>query len=201
MQDIERRRKYLLEDIFISKVRVKVLQLFYGNLGQIFHVREIVRRVSEEINAVRRELARLEKAGMVTSEWRANRRYYYIRTDYVFGQDLLSMVAKTTGLGGDIVKGKSKLGKVKFAMLSGVFARNIDAGPNEVDLLLVGNIIMPQISSFVKDEEARRGREINYTVMTEEEFTFRKRRRDPFLLGILEKPKIMLVGDEAEMLK
>lgn len=191
----------MLEDIFISKVRVKVLQLFFGNFGQIFHVREIVRRVSEEINAVRRELARMEKAGMLTSEWRANRRYYAVRTDHIFWQDLLSLVAKTVGLGGDIVKNRSKLGKVKFALLSGSFVRNTEPGPAEVDLLIVGNIIMPQIAAIVKDEEARRGREINYTVMTEEEFNFRKRRRDPFLAGILEKPAIMLIGDEAEMLK
>lgn len=191
----------MLEDIFISKVRVKVLQLFFGNVGQIFHVREIVRRVEEEINAVRRELARMEKAGIVTSEWRANRRYYAVRTDYIFWQDLLSMVGKTVGLGGDIVKNKSRLGKVKFAMISGNFVRGAAPGLNEVDLLIVGNIIMPQIAAIVKDEEARREREINYTVMTEEEFVFRKRRRDPFLISILEKPAIMLIGDEAEMLK
>lgn len=191
----------MLGDIFISKVRVKVLQLFFGNVGQIFHVREIVRRVEEEINAVRRELARMEKAGIVTSEWRANRRYYAVRTDYIFWQDLLSMVTKTCGLGGDIVKNKSKLGKVKFAMISGNFVRGAEPGSSEVDLLVVGNIIMPQIAAIVKDEEARREREINYTVMAEEEFVFRKRRRDPFLLGILERPRIMLIGDEAEMLK
>jgi len=138
---------------------------------------------------------------MLASEWRANRRYYSVRTDYLFWQDLLSLVAKTTGLGGDIVKNRAKIGKVKFAMLSGSFVRGTEPGANEVDLLMVGNIIMPQVAALVKDEEARREREINYTVMTEEEFTFRKRRRDPFLISILEKPAIMLIGDEAEMLK
>ncbi len=191
----------MLEDIFISKVRVKILQLFFATPNQIYHVREIVRRVGEEINAVRRELARLEKAGLLTSEWRANRRLYSTRQDYIFWQDLLSVVAKTVGLGGDIVKNRNKIGKIKFSFLSGAFARGIEVGPNDVDLLVVGNIIMPQIAALVKDEEARRGREINYTIMTEEEFNFRKKRRDPFLLGILEKPQIMLIGDEAEMLK
>lgn len=191
----------MLEDIFISKVRVKIFQLFFSNPGQIFHVREIVRRVGEEINAVRRELGRLEKAGMMTSEWRANRRFYSVRTDYIFWQDLLSMVAKTVALGGDIVKNRNKIGRLKFAMLSGNFARGGEVGPVGVDLLIVGNVIMPQIATLVKDEEARRGREINYTVMTEEEFNFRKRRRDPFLISILEKPRIMLIGDEEEMLR
>jgi len=80
----------MLVDILISKVRVKVLELFLGNPGQIYHVRDIVRRVDEEINAVRRELARLEKTGLLTSEWRANRWFYAIRREFIFFNELLS---------------------------------------------------------------------------------------------------------------
>ncbi len=191
----------MLQDLLISKVRVKILQLFLSNPNKIYHVREIVRRVEEEINAVRRELAHLEKVGLFSSEWRANRRFYSIRKDYIFYADLLSMVNKTVGLGGEIVKNRSKLGKVKFAMLSGHFVRGRPSTEHEVDLLIVGNIILPQLAVLVKEEEARREQEINYTVMTEEEFSFRKRRHDPFIMGILSKPKVMLLGDEEEMLK
>ena len=74
----------MLIDILISKVRVKILELFLGNPGQSYHVREIVRRVGEEINAVRRELARLEMTGFLQSEWRANRRYYSVKRDFIF---------------------------------------------------------------------------------------------------------------------
>jgi len=69
----------MLEELFISRVRVKILQLFLSSTDALFHVREIVRRVSEEINAVRRELARMEKYGMASSEWRANRRLYRLK--------------------------------------------------------------------------------------------------------------------------
>lgn len=191
----------MLNDLLISKVRVKILQLFLSNPGKIFHVREIVRRVGEEINAVRRELAHMEKAGMVSSEWRANRRLYGFRKDYIFWDNLVGMIAKTVGLGGDIVKNRNKLGRVKYAFLSGNFVRGGEPGPSDVDLLIVGNIIMPQIAALVKEEEAKREREINYTVMSEEEFQFRKRRHDPFLAGILGKSRVILLGDEEEMLK
>ena len=52
----------MLSDLIISRVRVKILQLFFSSPVKIIHVREIVRRTDEEINAVRRELAHLEKA-------------------------------------------------------------------------------------------------------------------------------------------
>jgi len=191
----------VLQDLFISKVRVKILQLLLRQPGQIYHVREIVRQISEEINAVRRELAHMEKAAMVTSEWRANRRYYSFRSDYLFFEDLLSMIHKTVGLGGDLVKNRNKLGRVKFAFISGSFVRGKSPNSSDVDLVVVGNVILPQLASIVKEEEARRELEINYTVMTEEEFTFRKRRGDPFIGEILSKSRVMLLGDEEEMLK
>lgn len=191
----------MLEELFVSRVRVKILQLFLSSQESLFHVREIVRRVDEEINAVRRELARMEKFGMVSSEWRANRRLYHFRKDYVFYPELVAMVAKTSGLGGNIVKNKSKLGKIKFSFISTRFLRGGKAGAEDVDLLVVGQIVLPELQAIVADEQAKREAEINYSFMDEAEFNFRVRRRDPFILRVLIQPKVMLMGDEEEMLE
>lgn len=189
----------MLKDIIISRVRVELLELFLTNPGKIFHVREMVRRTDEEINAVRRELAHLEKAGMLTKEPRANRLYYAFRRDYPLYFELLELVAKTSGLGLNLLKNKAKLGKIKFAMLSGGFIRGIPGSAEKVDILVVGNVVLPELAQIVRNEEVRRDREINYTVMTEEEFEFRKKRRDPFILGILEGSRVMIFGDEEEL--
>lgn len=189
----------MLTDLIVSRVRVKVLELFFLNPEKIFHVREVVRRISEEINAVRRELAHLEKIGLMTKERRANRLLYALRKDHPLYFDLLELIVKSTGLGADLIKNKTKLGKVKFIMISGKFARNISRGTNNVDILIVGKVVLPEISQLVRAEEARREREINYTVMSEEEFEFRKRRRDPFVLEILRGSRILVIGDEEEL--
>lgn len=190
----------LLEDLIISRVRVKILTLFLTNPSKIYHVRDIVRKVGEEINAVRRELAHLEKAGMLSKEQRANRLFYAFRKDYPLYYELMELITKTSGLGWDILKHKAKLGKIKFAMMSGRYMRGLShKGGNDVDLLIVGSVVLPELAQLVKAEEAKRERELNYTVMTEEEFTFRKRRRDPFVLDILSSSRIMLVGDEEEL--
>lgn len=191
----------VLEELFISRVRVKILQLFLSSPDSLFHVREIVRRVSEEINAVRRELARMEKYGMVTSEWRANRRLYRFRKDYTFYRELLGLVAKSAGLGGSIIKNKTKLGKIKFAYLSTKFLKGGQNLSEDVDLLLVGSIVLPELQVIISDEQAKRETEINYSFMDEAEFKFRVRRRDPFILKVLIQPKVMLVGDEDELLE
>lgn len=189
----------MLKDIIVSRVRVKVLTLFLTNPGRMFYVREIVRATEEEINAIRRELSHLEKAGMVSKEARANRVYYSFRKDYPLFYELLGLIIKTTGLGGDFLKNKMKLGKLKFVMISGRFARGEAPSQNSVDILVVGQVVLPELAQIVRAEEVRRKREINYTVMTTDEFNFRKSRRDPFILSVFAGARIMIIGDEEEL--
>lgn len=189
----------MFSDLITGKTRTKLLSLFLENPNEMYHVREVVRRVDEEINAVRRELIYLEKKGILRKEPRANRVYYYLDKNYPFYFDLLRIGSKTNGLGADIIDNRVKLGKIKFAMLSGNFARKVRENPEQVDLLVVGTVVVPELSAIVSKEEAIRGHEINYTVMTEEEFLFRKRRRDPFLSSIITGSRVMLLGDEDSM--
>ncbi len=189
-----------MEELIVSKVRVKILQLFLTSSENLLHVREIVRRVGEEINAVRRELARMEKYNMVVSEWRANRRLYKFRKDYYLYNELLAMVTKTTGLGGAIIKNAPRLGRIKYAFVSTRFVKNESSGSEDVDILIVGQIVLPELQALIADEQSRREREINYSFMDEAEFNFRVRRRDPFILRVLVQPKIMLIWDEGNLL-
>jgi DNA-binding transcriptional ArsR family regulator len=189
-----------LSDFMLSRVRVKLIQTFLSDPNQIYYVRELTRITDEEINAVRRELNRLEQAGLLKNESRGNRLYYFPNKNYDFYNELLCLVAKTTNIGRDLRKSRNKLGKIKYAVLSGRFVRNLPhQDSNEVDMLIIGNVILPELSQLVKKEEARRKTEINYTVMTLDEFHFRKQRRDPFLLGILSQSRVMVIGDEEDM--
>ena len=189
-----------LSDIITSKVRIKILELFLSDVKEMYHVRGIVRETNEEINAVRRELEKLEAAGFFKKEPRGNRLYYWIRNDYPFFGDLLAMVSKTKGLGFDLITNKSKIGKVNFVMFSGKFARRKERKrDDEVDILVVGEIVLPELAALIRKEESKRTKEINYTVMSKEEFDFRKKRRDPFLTGILARSRVMIIGDEEEL--
>lgn len=189
-----------LSDLITSKVRIKVLELFFSNLKEIYHVRGIVREIGEEINAVRRELEKLEKDGILRKEPRGNRIYYSVRSEHPFYCDLISLVAKTTGLGKNLIDNKSKIGKISFIMFSGKFVRVKERKrDDDVDILIVGEVVLPELASIIRTEENKRGSEINYTVMSREELEFRKKRRDPFLLGILSGSRAMIIGDEEDL--
>lgn len=190
----------MLSDFITSKSRIKLINVYLTTPFEMYHVRELVRRTGDEINAVRRELAFLEEKGILTKEKRANRVYYSLNKNYAFYDDLLRLATKTTGLGADILKNRAKLGKIKFAMFSGKYIKHMKTNPEEVDLLIVGTVVLPEVALLVRNEEARYGSEINYTVMTDEEFSFRKSRSDPFIIGILTGSRVMLIGDEEAML-
>ena len=113
----------------------------------------------------------------------------------------MAIAAKSSGLGRTIIDSRNKLGKVAYVMFSGTFARGKGRKREDaVDILVVGEIVLPELATLIRAEETKRGKEINYTVMSREEFEFRKKRRDPFLQGILLGSRTMIVGDEEELI-
>lgn len=191
----------ILNYLFTSKVRIKILQLFLTHSQDSFHVREIVRRTGQEINGVRRELSRLKQIGLLKSEARQNRLFYTLNFDFLLFYELLRMIGKSTGLGGRLLTEQSKIGKVKLAVIALRYLLGAKALESEVDLLLVGKLNLDELKKLVAEAEQQNGREINYTVMTEEEFNFRKKRKDHFIQNILLQPHLVLIGDEMELSK
>lgn len=190
----------MFADLITSKSRVTLLNVFLSTPYEMYHVRECVRRTGDEINAVRRELLFLEKHGILQKEQRANRIYYSLDKNYPFYFDLLNIGVKTIGLGDEVLKNRAKLGKIKYAMFSSKFVRRIKKNPDDVDFMVIGTVVLPELAALVRIEEQRLGVEINYTAMTEEEFKFRKTRNDPFIAGIMAGGRVMLIGDEETML-
>jgi DNA-binding transcriptional ArsR family regulator len=189
-----------LKDFMMSRVRVQLIELLYSKPLEMFYVRQITREIGEEINAVRRELDRMMSNGIIRKEQRGNRLYYTLNTQYYYYNELLCMVSKSTGLGKAFYKKRAKLGKIQFVVFSGKFAKHLTRAHDDIDVLIVGDVVQAEVSLLVQQEEKIRGKEINYTIFSPEEFEFRKQRRDPFLLEQLSGSRIMIVGDEEELI-
>ncbi len=190
-----------LQDLMISRVRVKIIELFFSHTNGMFFVREITRDIKEEINAVRRELDRMIGFGLLKSEQRGNRLYYYLNPRYPFFQELRQMVAKSIGLGKDIRRLRKKLGTLEFVMFSSRFAGGLKEKRGELDMLVVGDVVLSELDVLVKQEQARIEREINYTIFSSDEFEFRKTRRDPFIMDVLYGGRVMIVGNEVDFVE
>lgn len=84
----------MIEQLFGSKTRVKLLKLFFSNPNRSFYVREITRKVDEQINSVRRELANLLSLGLIKSDSSNNRLYYEVNQEYEHFKALQSMFSE-----------------------------------------------------------------------------------------------------------
>src|SRR5260221_11469791 len=139
-----------LEHLFISKVRIKTLKYFTLNPTKAIHLRGAVREFSEEINAVRRELNRLEETKLITSEAKGNRKYFTANVEHPFFNDILSMFHKSYGLGGEILSNEKKLGEVEFAFLTPAYTRDVNPFNQKVDMVLVGDIDLSAVDEIVR---------------------------------------------------
>lgn len=191
----------MLLHIIPSKARRKILELFFHHPLENYYLRKIVRDIDEEVNAVKRELDILSDERLLLKERRLNKIFYSLNKNYIFYEEFMRIFCKTNFLPQTILKNLSKLGKVKFVSVSLKFAKQAPIKEDEIYLLLVGTVVVPEVTDIVASAEKVFGREINYTVMNEEEFIFRKKNNDPFIWRFIKQPKVMIVGLEEELLK
>src|SRR5688572_3060509 len=173
----------MIEQLFGSKTRVKLLQLFYSNPNRSFYVREITRKIDEQINSVRRELANLLNTGIIVSDNTNNRLYYEVNQDYEFYDPLRAIFGKEDSSGVSSIKTAKKtaptpaeeklkgLGKLEVVLYTGQFTRDESSG---IDILVVGEVNQNAIQKFVAELEAQENKEIRYTVMSTTEFSYRR---------------------------
>lgn len=196
----------MIDALFGSKTRVKLLNLFLNNPGKAFYVREITRLIDEQINSVRRELANMLSVGIIKSDSADNKLYYEVDQRYeyyvplraIFGNDKTAnnaIEAKPSSL--DWQGKLDDLGGIKLAMLGGVF---VQGSASAVDLLLVGNPAPAKLKSFIKSLEKKEGRELNYSVMRYDEFYYRLSIRDKFIAEMLSS-KHTVIRDEERVLE
>jgi len=188
-----------LNHLFISRTRLKLIDIFFSSPKEIFYVRQLVRLSEEEINSVRRELENLKSAGIVLSEWRGNRLFYWANNISPLYLDLLIIAAKNSGLGRNLLDRSSKSGSVKLLLYSYKFISGEEKKPDEINLIVVGDIPMREIEEYIKTEESSRRQEINYMVMSKSEFQMRKQKRDPFLIDFFLNCPIIIIGSSQDI--
>ena len=184
----------MIDALFGSKTRVKLLHLFLNNPGQSFFVREITRKIDEQINSVRRELSNMLQVGIITSDssdnklyYQVNQRYeYYVPLRAIFGDEAsIPIDPSVSSDNKSFDKYGSMLNEItglRIAVFSGIFVKGSNTA---VDILMVGNIASMKVKSLMKDIEKIEGREINYCVLSYDEFYYRLSVRDRFITEIV----------------
>jgi len=196
----------MLEDLFGSKTRAKLLNLFYNNTDGAFYVRGITRDLKENINSVRREILNLEKMEIIKSvpldqvdisnedikkEQQENKKYYQVNKDYTLYNELKNLVLRSKLLVDKRLLEKLKeLKGIKLLVLTGVFVGDHQA---RTDILIMGTVDKKKVKRLISGMEKDFSNPIRYSVLSPKEFAYRNTMTDKFLFEIMEGKKHIVI--------
>jgi hypothetical protein len=214
----------MIEQLFGSKTRVKLLQLFYSNPNRAFYVREITRKIDEQINSVRRELSNLLSIGIITSDATNNRLYYEVSQEYEYYKPLAVIFGglKTSAVTDTEAKPAKKADKkaespAQSAPQADVAAEHPMAkgfralGKVElalltgqftrdelsgIDVLVVGDINQAKVDKFIAELEQAENKELRYAVLPLDNYRYRLQINDRFISNVLEAKKQVIINTQ-----
>lgn len=202
----------MLEQLFGSKIRVKLLRLFLNNPSRPFYLKQITRILKSQTNSIRTEVNNLEKLGLVKSitlnkedlpldllqevekeKGSANKKYFIVDTKFVLYHELKALMLKAELLlEAKFFEKIEKMAKPKLMILTGSFVGYEDF---PTDILIVGKVNKTKLSKLLKDFEKELGKPVNYTIMSLTEYKYRHDITDRFLYDILEGQKIVITDN------
>ncbi len=159
----------MLDSLITSKTRVKLLLKFFLNPDTRAYLRGLAEEFGDSTNAIRVELNRLERAGILEAEPNGRTRLYGANKKHPLFPDIQSLVRKFTGIDQLIDMVLSKLGTVELAFVTGDYAKGVDSGI--IDVVIVGDIDRQYLQNLVEKAEDLIKRKIRSLVLNREEFT------------------------------
>jgi len=188
----------LLAELLSSRARAEIFRLLLSGTGEELHVREIERRSGLNDSTLRQELRKLVRLDLVQSRRDSNRVYYRAKTENPLYPEIRNLVLKTSGLA-DALKSALKDKRIRVAFVFGSVARGEEKTGSDVDLMVIGQLGLRDLSRLLSGIEEKIGREINPHVLNEEEFRRRVRAKEHFVSSVMESPKIFIIGSHHEL--
>lgn len=180
-----------------GKGRRNVLAALFANPEREMYLREIIEAVGTGAGQVQRELENLYRARLVVRERKGKQLYYRPDPRAPIFEELKSIVLKTFGVADALREAlAAHASKIDAAFIYGSVASEQDTAASDIDLLVVSDRVAPSdLSEDLASVESRLKRKVSLLVYGRKEFGERVRERHPFVTRVLERPRIMLIGD------
>ena len=190
-----------LANALFSNVQQRLLALIFGRPDSSFYMSEIVRVLRSGTGAVGRELARLERSGLVSVERIGNQKHYRANRDAPIFQELHSIVQKTVGLRNPLRHSlQSFSGQIDVAFVYGSVAKRTDTSRSDIDLMVIGDdLTYSDLYSGLQEAERILARPINPTILAPSEWRRRLSAENAFIKKISKQPKIFIFGSEEDL--
>jgi len=187
-----------LARILSSRVRAAIFELLFGPTDAELHLRELERRSGLSVMTVRQDLEKLYRLGLVTARRDGNRLYYRANRSHPLYADVRSLVLKTVGVV-DVLRDALGQEDIGVAFVFGSVAEGREGAESDVDLMVVGEVGLREVSRRLGGVSEKIGREVNPHVLSRAEFRRRLRRGEHFVSTVMASPRLFVVGTEDDL--
>ena len=188
-----------LPSLLFPEYRRRVLGLLLLRPDEALHGREIARRTGLPAGTITRELTKLAEVGLLKRTKRGNQQVYSADTTGPIFTELASILRKTSGLADVLLQALAPAAsKLRLAFVFGSVARGQETAGSDVDVMLIGDLGFREAVGLLHPCQATLGREVNPKLFSTREFT-EKAATEPFLIDVLAKPKIFLIGNAHDL--
>ncbi len=189
-----------LSNLLFAQYRQQVIGLLLLQPDRRYHVREVARMTGLAAPPVGRELNKLADLGVLTRERSGNQLLFQANTKCPIFNELAGIAKKTFGLGDVVMQAiEPYADQCQVVFVYGSMAAGNATTTSDIDLMILGKVSFEQIASSISAAEETLGREINPTILTPEEWHSKVKKRDAFVLSVLSKPKLFLLGTEESL--
>lgn len=189
-----------MAQLFGSKLRSRLIGWMMTHVDERFFVRQLTTILDEDSTNVSRELARLARMGILTTQKEGRQKYYQVNRDCFIFPELRGLAVKTVGLGDVLRQSLSQLSeRIRLAFIYGSFARGQDGKDSDVDVMVIGEASFAEVVDALDNAQQDLGREINPTVYPNGEFREKILSGNHFLTSLMNEPMIFIIGDKHEL--
>lgn len=190
----------MLASLIFSAYRRRVLGLLLLHPDRSYYVRELARLTGSSAGTLHKELSKLMQGGLLSRQEVGNQVRYSANKDCPIFEELASILRKTSGMA-DVLS-EALVGvesQIDFAFVFGSVARGEQNSNSDVDVMVVGDIGFSEVIQMLHPTQLILQREINPVVYSRAEFQRRVKAGEPFIVEVLSKPKLFVVGDENDI--
>jgi predicted nucleotidyltransferase len=190
-----------LADALFTKTQQRVLRVLFGQPERSFYASQLIRKAGTGSGAAQRELARLERSGIIVARRIGNQRHYQANADSPLFSELRNIVLKTVGLAEPLREGLKPLSSaIRVAFVYGSVAKATDQAASDIDLMIISDsLTYGEVFGALERVTRAVGRKVNPTVYTATEFSKRAGTENAFVTRVLEQPKLWVIGSEDDL--
>jgi uncharacterized protein len=187
-------------DALFPRVRQALLAATVLHPDRWWYLSDLAKHLDVRPSSLQRELAALVDAGILRRRRDGNRVYFQPNPDCAFLPELQGLLVKTAGVVDVLREVLNRVAqRIDWAFIYGSVARAEELASSDVDLMIIGQVGLADLTPALRRAEGRLGRAVNPTLYTPEEFATKLHARHHFLKTVLEGEKLFILGDPHEL--